>query len=124
MAAMQAFLDDYELGKRQGRYVNAELPTLPFENGTFHLALCSHFLFLYSTQLGEAFHRAAIHEMCRVAVEVRIFPLLALGCFGRWTGSAGRSISSSRSTGRARPLNRRGPAADGRHRRDRAVRAG
>jgi hypothetical protein len=36
---MQAFLDDYELGQRQGRYVDAELPTLPFENGTFHLAL-------------------------------------------------------------------------------------
>jgi hypothetical protein len=79
LAAMQTFLNDYELGKRQGRYVDAELPTLPFEDGTFHLALCSHFLFLYSTQLGEAFHRAAIHEMCRVAVEVRIFPLLALG---------------------------------------------
>lgn len=29
--------------------------------------------------LGEAFHRAAIQEMCRVAREVRIFALLALG---------------------------------------------
>jgi hypothetical protein len=29
--------------------------------------------------LGEPFHRAAIREMCRVAAEVRIFPLLALG---------------------------------------------
>jgi hypothetical protein len=49
MAAMQTFLDDYESGKRQGRYVDAELPTLPFETGTFHLALCSHVLFLHST---------------------------------------------------------------------------
>lgn len=40
--------------------------------------MTSHFLFLY-TQLGEAFHGAAMHEMCRVANEVRIFPLLALG---------------------------------------------
>ena len=30
MAAMQAFLDDYEAGRQQGRYVDAELPTLPF----------------------------------------------------------------------------------------------
>jgi hypothetical protein len=29
--------------------------------------------------LGEAFHRAAIQELCRIAREVRIFPLLALG---------------------------------------------
>jgi hypothetical protein len=34
---------------------------------------------LYTTQLGEGFHRAAILEMCRVAREVRIFPVLALG---------------------------------------------
>ncbi len=27
----------------------------------------------------EAFHRSAIREMCRVAQEVRIFPLLELG---------------------------------------------
>ena len=79
MAAMQTFLDDYDLGKRAGRYVDAGLPALPFGSGSFDMALCSHFLFLYSTQLGEAFHRAAILEMCRVAAEVRIFPLLALG---------------------------------------------
>jgi hypothetical protein len=79
MAAMNEFLDDYPQGKADGRYVDAELPTLPFADGTFDLALSSHFLFLYSEQLGEAFHRAAIKEMCRVAREVRIFPLLALG---------------------------------------------
>jgi SAM-dependent methyltransferase len=79
MAAMQDFLDDYGRGKAEGRYVDAELPTLPFADATFDLALCSHFLFLYSVQLGEAFHRSAIREMCRVASEVRIFPLLALG---------------------------------------------
>ncbi|MGH2436910.1 MAG: SAM-dependent methyltransferase [bacterium] len=72
-AAMRAFLEDYDFGKRAGRYVDAELPTLPFGNGVFDLALCSHLLFLYSTQLSEAFHRAALHEMCRVATEVRIF---------------------------------------------------
>jgi hypothetical protein len=79
MRAMEAFLDDYELGKAQERYLDAELPTLPFADAAFDLALCSHFLFLYSSQLGETFHRAAIRELCRVATEVRIFPLLALG---------------------------------------------
>ena len=79
MAAMKNFLDDYPTGKSEGRYIDAELPSLPFGDASFDLALCSHFLFLYTTKLGEAFHHAAIREMCRVAVEVRIFPLLALG---------------------------------------------
>ena len=79
MSAMQAFMADYELGKAQERYLDAELPTLPFADAAFDLALCSHFLFLYSSQLGETFHHAAIRELCRVATEVRVFPLLALG---------------------------------------------
>jgi hypothetical protein len=79
MAAMNAFLEDYEAGRLEGRYLDAELPNLPFGDRTFDLALSSHFLFLYTAQLGEPFHRAAIREMCRVAAEVRIFPLLALG---------------------------------------------
>jgi hypothetical protein len=37
------------------------------------------FLFLYSTQLDESFHLASVRELCCVAHEVRIFPLLALG---------------------------------------------
>jgi hypothetical protein len=79
MAAMNDFLDDYPAGRREGRYIDAELPTLPFADSSFGLALSSHLLFFYTTQLGEVFHRAAIREMCRVADEVRIFPLLALG---------------------------------------------
>lgn len=42
MSAMQVFLDDYETGKAQGRYLAAELPTLPFADAEFDLALCSH----------------------------------------------------------------------------------
>ena len=79
MAAMQAFLNDYESGKAQGRYIGAELPALPFADSAFDIALCSHLLFVYSVQLGEAFHRAAVLEMCRVAADIRIFPVLALG---------------------------------------------
>jgi hypothetical protein len=79
MAAMQTFLDDYDAGRRQRRYVNVALPSLPFPENAFGLALCSHFLFLYSAQLGETFHLDAMRDLCRVAEEVRVFPLLALG---------------------------------------------
>jgi hypothetical protein len=79
MEAMRTFLDDFDAGKAEGRYLEAGLPSLPFTDAAFDLALCSHFLFLYGEQLGEDFHRAAITELCRVAREVRIFPLLALG---------------------------------------------
>jgi hypothetical protein len=80
MTAMRSFLADYDRGKREGRYVNAGLPSLPFLDKTFDLALCSHLLFLYSDHLTLAFHRAAIAEMCRVAKKVRVFPLRDLGC--------------------------------------------
>jgi hypothetical protein len=78
METMEAFLADYDAGKRDGRYVDAELPGLPFQDGDFDLAVCSHFLFLYSEHLPEDFHRSSIVELCRVATEVRIFPLLTL----------------------------------------------
>jgi hypothetical protein len=78
MSSMELFLADFETGKREGRYLDATLPNLPFAAGAFDLALCSHFLFLYSEQFSEDFHLAALHDMCRVAKEVRVFPLLAL----------------------------------------------
>jgi hypothetical protein len=78
MRAMRVFLADYDDGKEAGRYVDAGLPVLPFADASFDLALCSHLLFLYSALLDEAFHRASIRELCRVAAEVRVFPLLAL----------------------------------------------
>lgn len=77
--AMDTFLRDFETGRDEGRYVDASLPSLPFADGAFDLALCSHFLFLYSATFDAAFHVAAVVEMCRVAGEARIFPLLALG---------------------------------------------
>jgi hypothetical protein len=79
VSSMERFLEDFEDGQRQRRYVDAELPNLPFTDASYDLALCSHFLFLYTEQLSEDFHLAAIREMSRVAREVRIFPLLALG---------------------------------------------
>lgn len=79
MAAMSEFIADYPDGRREGRYVDAALPSLPFRDGEFDLALCSHLLFLYSDHLGEALHHASVLELGRVATEVRVFPLLALG---------------------------------------------
>ncbi|MHC4118881.1 MAG: class I SAM-dependent methyltransferase [Planctomycetota bacterium] len=78
MSAMQKFLDDYDKGKEQGRYVDAELPALPFDDGTFDIALCSHFLLLYSDRLSLEFHNESIRQLCRVANDVRIFPLIDL----------------------------------------------
>lgn len=78
MAAMESFLNDYDAGRLAGRYRPAELPALPFENRSFDLAVCSHFLFLYTEQLSETFHIDSVLELCRVAREVRLFPLLAL----------------------------------------------
>ncbi len=76
MAAMNQFLADFPQGLKEGRYRTDELPILPFASGQFDLALCSHFLFTYSDCLSLNFHREAILEMCRVARDVRIFPLL------------------------------------------------
>ncbi|MFN9174829.1 MAG: SAM-dependent methyltransferase, partial [Synechocystis sp.] len=42
------------------------------------LCVCSHLLFLYSEHLSFDFHAASIHELLRIAPEVRIFPLLKL----------------------------------------------
>ncbi len=79
MAAMRQFIADYPRGTAEGRYVEASLPELPFDDGAFDLALSSHLLFLYSEQLDLAFHIRALEEMLRVATEVRAFPLLQLG---------------------------------------------
>jgi hypothetical protein len=80
IATMHRFCADFGSGRDQGRYVAAELPHLPFDDACFDLALCSHLLFLYSEQLSYDLHLAAALELCRVAAEVRVFPLLDLSC--------------------------------------------
>ncbi len=77
--AMEAFLEDYPRGVEEGRYLDNSLPELPFNSGEFGLAVCSHYLFLYSPHLSLDFHLQSIRELCRVARKVRIFPLLELG---------------------------------------------
>ncbi|MBV7329763.1 SAM-dependent methyltransferase [Chloroflexi bacterium TSY] len=76
MSAMQEFLESYELGKEKGAYLPGALPKLNFANDSFDIALSSHFLFLYTDNLGYQFHLDSILEMMRVAQEARIFPLL------------------------------------------------
>lgn len=76
MAAMRLFLDDFPVGVVAERYITAELPDLPFDSGKFDLALCAHLLFTYSEQFSLEFHLESVLELCRVAKEVRIFPLL------------------------------------------------
>lgn len=76
--ALNRFTSDFEAGKKEGRYHIGELPALEFQDGVFDIALCSHFLFLYSDHYDYNFHKAAVYEMLRVADEVRIFPILDL----------------------------------------------
>jgi hypothetical protein len=80
LAAMERFLQDYEVGKTAKRYLPQALPNLDFPDKRFDLCLCSHLLFLYSEQLSLEFHLSSIRELLRVASEVRIFPLLQLDC--------------------------------------------
>ena len=93
--AMDRFLADYDIGRQRGRYRIATLPDLPFRDGEFELALCSHFLFLYSDLYPEDFHVASAIELCRVADEVRIFPLLTLAQHVSPHLAAARAVAAS-----------------------------
>ncbi|NET08946.1 MAG: SAM-dependent methyltransferase [Symploca sp. SIO2B6] len=78
LATMEQFLADFPTGQQTGRYQVAALPTLPYRDRQFDLALCGHFLFAYSDHLSFDFHWEAIQELCRIAHEVRIFPVVTL----------------------------------------------
>lgn len=78
MSAMKRFLQDFEIGKKVGRYMYHELPKrTTFDDLTFDLGLSSHFLVLYS-QLGLDFHISSLTEMLRICKEIRVFPTLNL----------------------------------------------
>lgn len=80
---LEKFIADYDLGKRENRYILGELPSLDFEDSSFDLALCAHLLFFYSEQLDYEFHLASVKEILRTANEVRIFPLLDVKSINR-----------------------------------------
>lgn len=69
------FLKDYPEGLLAGRYQAQSLPKLSFSDYQFHLSLCANFIFDGSYQ-DSAFQLQAIKELCRVAKEARIYPLL------------------------------------------------
>lgn len=73
--AMNLFINDYELGKIEGRYLSGELPHLPFSDKSFDICICSNLLFLFEEYFSEETHIDSIKEMLRVANEARMFPL-------------------------------------------------
>lgn len=78
MSAMRLFLDDFEKGRQEGRYIYHELPDrLACQDDSFDIGLSSHFLLMY-TVLGFDFHIEAMTEMLRVCREIRIFPIVDL----------------------------------------------
>lgn len=74
MAAI--FCRDFAEGLAQKRYRADALPHLNFDDFHFSLALCANFIFDGSLSDDIKFQIGAIQEMCRVAQEVRIYPLL------------------------------------------------
>jgi hypothetical protein len=111
MGEMQAFMDAYPAALVEGWYMNSELPSLPVSDGHFDLAPCSHLLFLYSQQLDEAFHHSSLLELCRVAKEVRVFPLLAFG--GAISPHLETSVELLRTPGHKVSIQRTKPKMDG-----------
>ncbi len=77
--ALELFAEDFPAGFKEKRYVDAELPHLPFPDKRFSLVLSGNFLFLYGDRMDFEFHKACIKELIRVCSgEVRIFPLVGL----------------------------------------------
>lgn len=80
-ASLKLFASHLATEEGQHAYYAGALPELPFENDTFSLVTCSHFLFLYAEQFGFEFHKQALLELMRVCKpggEVRIYPLSTL----------------------------------------------
>ncbi|MDX2185342.1 MAG: class I SAM-dependent methyltransferase [Opitutaceae bacterium] len=78
-AAARRFLVDYGAHFVHDRYVGAALPDLPFEDRSFDLVLCAHFLFTYGHLLSHAFHVQSCRELVRVASgEVRLHPVVGV----------------------------------------------
>lgn len=77
--SFERFLHDYRANAGHGAYVASALPRLPFQDRTFSLVLCSHFLFLYNERFSYEFHRDALLELLRVTKEngeVRVYPVV------------------------------------------------
>jgi SAM-dependent methyltransferase len=77
--ALELFLEQYRHDKNKEFFIPAALPCLPFEDNTYTLVLCNHFLFLYQEQFNNQFHLKAIQEMIRVTKKggvIRVYPIV------------------------------------------------
>ena len=70
------FFKDFSNGLAEGRYLAEDITKLSFDDFSFDIAVCSHYLFGGRSDESVEFHLQAIEEMARVAAEVRIFPLV------------------------------------------------
>lgn len=62
---LEQFLADYELGKRQGRYIDISQPQLPAGEEFFDILLCTDLIF----------NAEIMAQLCKMAAEIRVFPL-------------------------------------------------
>jgi len=77
--SFKLFLNHYKENSIKKRFITGNLPNLPYDDETFSLVLCNHFLFLYQEQFDLEFHLQAIREMIRVTKKggmIRIYPLV------------------------------------------------
>jgi SAM-dependent methyltransferase len=82
-ASLNKFVSDYSRPDAFLRYSAGLLPDLPYDNESFSLVLCSHFLFLYHEQFDYSFHLNALKELlriCKPGGEIRLYPVVTL----RW----------------------------------------
>lgn len=73
---INVFLEDFEQGVAEKRFIPAAPPNLHFQHYEFDLALCSHYFFANCPDQSIEYHISAVNNLCDVAKEVRIFPLL------------------------------------------------
>lgn len=70
----EQFLADYELGKKQGRYIVLDPPPFTTIEQTFELLLCTDFLFNKALSPTHS-SQQLMDELCKLATEIRVFPL-------------------------------------------------
>ncbi len=78
-AGIETFLDDYDQGRIDKRYVAVSDHHIPFSDFSFDFALSANSLFADLEYQTVEYHLQVIKEMARVAKDVRIFPLVDAG---------------------------------------------
>lgn len=76
LAAREIFLKDFQSEQAASVYRPEALPKTQFADRQFDLALCSHYFFIHPDTVCPETHEKSVKELCRIANEVRIFPLL------------------------------------------------